>query len=174
MPGKLKWAPFGPTGIKLYDLKLGIIRGIINEHTVAMGTVKNAFQLRSLSWLSHCKPEKVVEISTFEIPLSDHTEGFSIVDGDRNTGRVSLGGAGWDWGGQRTMGRLPFPCLGPARCRGVGWRDVNQITSDRIGSDRIGSDRIGSVRIGSDRIGSEQIAVDLIWSDWIGSGQVGA
>ena len=46
----------------LYDLKLGIIRGIISEHAVAMGTVKNAFQLvaqrRSLSWLSHCKCEK--------------------------------------------------------------------------------------------------------------------
>ena len=44
---KLKWAPFGPTCIKLYDLKLGIIRGtpIISEHAVAMGTVKNAFQL---------------------------------------------------------------------------------------------------------------------------------
>ena len=68
MPGKLKWAPFGPTCIKLYDLKLGIIRGIISEHAVAMGTVKNAFKLvtqlvdqrRSLSWLSHCKREKVV------------------------------------------------------------------------------------------------------------------
>ena len=67
MPGKLKWAPFGPTCIKLYDLKLGIIRGIISEHAVAMGTVKNAFKLvtqlvdqrRSLSWLSHCKREKV-------------------------------------------------------------------------------------------------------------------
>ena len=68
MPGKLKWAPFGPTCIKLYDLKLGIIRGIISEHAVAMGTVKNAFKLvtqlvdqrRSLSWLSHCKREKVL------------------------------------------------------------------------------------------------------------------
>ena len=67
MPGKLRWAPFGPTCIKLYDLKLGIIRGIISEHAVAMGTVKNAFQLvtqlvdqrRSLSWLSRCKREKV-------------------------------------------------------------------------------------------------------------------
>ena len=45
MPGKLKWAPFGHTCIKLYDLKLGIIRGIISEHAVAMGTVKNAFKL---------------------------------------------------------------------------------------------------------------------------------
>ena len=70
MPGKLKWAPFGPTCIKLYDLKLGIIRGIISEHAVAMGTVKNAFKLvtqlvdqrRSLSWLSHCKREKVVPL----------------------------------------------------------------------------------------------------------------
>ena len=51
----------------LYCLKLGIIRGIISEHAVAMGTVKNAFKLvtqlvdqrRSLSWLSHCKREKV-------------------------------------------------------------------------------------------------------------------
>ena len=49
------------------DLKLGIIRGIISEHAVAMGTVKNAFKLvtqlvdqrRSLSWLSHCKRKKV-------------------------------------------------------------------------------------------------------------------
>ena len=67
MPGKLKWAPFGSTCIRLYDLKLGIIRGIISEHAVAMGTVKHAFKLvtqlvdqrRSLSWLSHCKREKV-------------------------------------------------------------------------------------------------------------------
>ena len=74
MPGKLKWAPFGPTCIKLYDLKLGIIRGIISEHAVAMGTVKDAFKLvtqlvdqrRSLSWLSHCKREKVrVPIAVF-------------------------------------------------------------------------------------------------------------
>ena len=43
MPGKLKWAPFGPTCIKLYDLSLGIIRGIISEH--AVGTVKNVFKL---------------------------------------------------------------------------------------------------------------------------------
>ena len=71
MPGKLKWAPFGPTCIKLYDLKLGIIRGIISEHAVAMGTVKNAFKLvtqlvdqrRSLSWLSHCKREKVYDFA---------------------------------------------------------------------------------------------------------------
>ena len=73
MPGKLKWAPFGPTCIKLYDLKLGIIRGIISEHAVAMGTVKNAFKLvtqlvdqrRSLSWLSHCKREKVCVENAF-------------------------------------------------------------------------------------------------------------
>ena len=75
MPGKLKWAPFGSTCIKLYDLKLGIIRGIISEHAVAMGTIKNAFKLvtqlvdqrRSLSWLSHCKREKV--IATSALPL---------------------------------------------------------------------------------------------------------
>ena len=50
--------------IKLHDVKLGII----SEHAVAMGTVKHAFQLgtqlvaqlRSLSWLSHCKREKVI------------------------------------------------------------------------------------------------------------------
>ena len=46
MPGKLKWEPFGATGIKLYDLKLGII----SEHVGAiwapgMGEpFKNAFQ----------------------------------------------------------------------------------------------------------------------------------
>ena len=52
--------------MKLYDLKLGIIRGILVEHTIAIVTVKNAFQLvtqlvaqrRSLSWLSHCKRKK--------------------------------------------------------------------------------------------------------------------
>ena len=57
----------GPTCIKLYYLKLGIIRGIISEHAVAMGTIKDDFQLvtqlvaqlRSLSWLSHYKREKV-------------------------------------------------------------------------------------------------------------------
>ena len=42
-------------------------KGIISEHTVAMETVKKTLQLvtqlvaqiRSLSWLSHCKREKV-------------------------------------------------------------------------------------------------------------------
>ena len=59
--------------IKLYYLKLGIIRGIISEPTVAMGTVKNAFklvtqlvaQLRSLSWFSHCKRKKVMGALSF-------------------------------------------------------------------------------------------------------------
>ena len=51
MPGKLKWAPFGPTCIKLYDLKLGIIRGIINEHVVAIGTVKTLLNSLSSSWI---------------------------------------------------------------------------------------------------------------------------
>ena len=66
MLGKFKWAPFGPTCIKLYDSKLGIIRVIISEHDAAMGTVNHAFQpvtqlvaqSRSVSWLSRCKREK--------------------------------------------------------------------------------------------------------------------
>ena len=60
--------------MQLYDLKLGIIRGIISEHAVAMGTVKNSFKLvtqlvdqrRSLSWLSHCKREKVMGNATMQ------------------------------------------------------------------------------------------------------------
>ena len=49
------------TCIKLYDLKLGdlgIIRGIISEHAVAMGTVKNAFQL--VTQLVDQKAEKLI------------------------------------------------------------------------------------------------------------------
>ena len=53
MPGKLKWAPFGPTCINLFDLKLGSIRGIISEHAVAIGTVKTLFNPLRSSWLNY-------------------------------------------------------------------------------------------------------------------------
>ena len=53
--------------MKSYEIKLGIITLIISEYMVAVRTVRNAFKLvtqlvdqrRSLSWLSHCKREKV-------------------------------------------------------------------------------------------------------------------
>ena len=53
--GKLKWAQFGPTCIKLYELKLGIIRGIISEHDVAMRTVIKRFQTRYVTRVSKTK-----------------------------------------------------------------------------------------------------------------------
>ena len=67
--GIAKWAPFGLTCMKLCDLKLVIITYTINEHNIAMRTVKNAFKLvaqlvsqrRSLSWVSRCKCENVAK-----------------------------------------------------------------------------------------------------------------
>ena len=78
MPRKLKWAPFGPTCIKLYNyLKLGITRGIISEHAAALGTIKKRFLTRHAArgsitklilWHSHCKREKVTLIISIDSP----------------------------------------------------------------------------------------------------------
>ena len=61
-----EWAPFGPTCMKLSEIKLGIITHIISEYMVAVITVRNAFKLvtqlvspktKLILAVSHCKGE---------------------------------------------------------------------------------------------------------------------